>query len=374
MAPYLFDTGGMGDTALDMGRAVGELLGRIVGLSAAGVLMPPSLEVETAEVVAGAAADLTDSAAFYAANAANLAERTLLVLAENGATGIGARLESVAIELRTVSSALAGGGTLLGVNPMSLEGEIGRGFSAVDDLLGSGEVWGLNEDVGLLQATIDGIAGDSKLIVSDGDLALDIARDPLFRLASRVSEGLGYLALPFDVSDDWSSTQGESLAGREFSAVGTAEGDLATMIPVVAGANAISGGAVNDDFRFISDIGGGFISGGGHGANEALNRDADLVADGKLGGPVAQDLSDAVNWAVDKSYAPVAQFVGDVNVAVSSTASTATHLAGDIGHRVTTASGDAAHVVDDAGHAVGSAAGDAEHAVGGTAKDVESWL
>lgn len=117
MAHLLFDTDDMGHAAAQMGQTAGDLLSRIGGIGPGAILMPPALEVETAEVVAGSMRDLAESAGFYGANAADLVERTAIVLAENAGDGV---VLSAGSFIRGLFSAEAAGYSAVRVGPLAL--------------------------------------------------------------------------------------------------------------------------------------------------------------------------------------------------------------------------------------------------------------
>ena len=107
MAHLLFDTDDMGHAAAQMGQTAGDLLSRIGGIGPGAILMPPALEVETAEVVAGSMRDLAESGrVLNGANAADLVERTAIVLAETSGDGV---VLSAGSFIRGLSSAEAAG-------------------------------------------------------------------------------------------------------------------------------------------------------------------------------------------------------------------------------------------------------------------------
>lgn len=115
-------------------------------------------------------------------------------------------------------------------------------------------------------------------------------------------------------------SRGESGRGRATTVAMSEVGAGVLFVPVVGevmgGANALDGGALSADMQAISDIAGGAVSGGWHGANVALNTWATDAYNGSFD-PVVAGIAHVENAVIDRAYPVVASVSHIVSHAVS---------------------------------------------------------
>jgi hypothetical protein len=365
MAGLLFTTEDMRTAAEQMARAAGGLVERIPAIFPTGVLMPPSLEMEATEAAVSVSAEITQSSAFYGYNAADLATRAAIVIAENeGGAIAGAMSSYFGTELRSVLqwARYASGPVGFGFGSSGLKSLLG-------DLRGIDENWLselFQEGEGVVETMISVVKYTPDLLSTYGVGLQALETSGPFEVMSGAAKGLGYLNMFLGTVQGWDDTAGETLAGRVFTTYANGLSSLAVAEdPYLAGANLFSLGAVGDDFHFISDIAGAFISGNDRGglsqgmsdANAMLTADANRLANSNslADWPMKQvaravnwvaneayapttwpmkQLDNGVSWVVNETYAPVSNVIGHVASAVTSTASTVGHLAGSAAHGV----------------------------------------
>lgn len=314
MTRVLLDTGDVRNTASALASIDAELMGlvrRLVGDIA--ILMPPSVAAELGAAVADAAAGIARTSVRLGASAAELQGRALLAEAGDAASTLVGGLRSGRFMPQWTRSVLGGTWNVLNSGEAEVAKYLHDGTDLLNFVTGHSPVSTLNRfDVPIVR----------------------IANNPWFKGAGSAFAILGGVQNQVTA---WQDSSKENFAGRSFTMAASGAADFAMYrFPVLAGADALSGGAVRTDLGAFGTMGGAAISaaadggaqayvndvhdrqthnymglafnvakgeatGSVHGLNKGLDTWATDVSDGKYGG-FMKGFSDVENKAIDKLY------------------------------------------------------------------------